>query len=244
MYRLFNAFAHHYDLHTPPDHYQHDHGLVLDLAREYGPTCRLLDVGCGTGVLVAKALAEGMDAQGLDVSEAMIAAAKIRVPGNAVRVQRMQDLDDCERYDLIVSLSWSIHYASHEAELTDVLQRMHRALRPGGGLLLQVAHRPGLSEDWNEDREPGPTGVSDDVRLRYRFRAEPARSDGILADYAYACDSLGESFEETHRLAVADVGILTGIFERGGWDGVVAWQSWRRDAFDGGGSALLYARRC
>src|SRR5438128_1754439 len=140
MYHLFDTFAHRYDLHTPPDHSQHDHPLVLDLAREHGPDCRILDVGCGTCVLPQKCLAARFRAEGIDASERMIAVARMCIPSELARVQRMQDLDEEARFDLIVSLSWSIHYCAGEEELTDMLRRLRRALVPGGRLLLQVAH--------------------------------------------------------------------------------------------------------
>ncbi len=45
MPNLFDTFAHRYDLHTPPWHYQHDHQLVLDLAAEQGGNCELTEPG-------------------------------------------------------------------------------------------------------------------------------------------------------------------------------------------------------
>ncbi len=243
MYHLFDAFAHRYDLHTPPDHYQHDHRLVLDLAREHGSGCRILDVGCGTGVLVAKALAVGFEAEGLDASAAMIAGARTRVPHNAVRVQRMQEIDEYERYDLIVALSWSIHYCADAADMENTLVRIHSALKPGGGLLLQVAHGPNLPREWFEDYEPGPLGVLGDVCFRYRFRSDPERDDGLLADYVYRCTSLGEVFEETHALTMADLHAVARRMENAGLDEPKSWDSWRREPFAGAGSGFLFARR-
>ena len=72
MYLLFDALAHRYDLHTPPDHYRHDHAFVLEQAATLGSPCRLLDVGCGTGVLVEKARRAGVLAMGIDASPGMI----------------------------------------------------------------------------------------------------------------------------------------------------------------------------
>jgi SAM-dependent methyltransferase len=241
MYRLFDAFAHRYDLHTPPGHYQHDHQLVLDLAREHGQGCRILDVGCGTGVLVAKALAAGFDAHGLDASAAIVSVARTRVPHDAVRVQRMQDIDEREQYDVVVALSWSIHYCADANEMENVLVRIHSALKPGGRVLLQVAHGPNLPDGWSEDHELSPGGTSD-VFLRYQFRADPMRIGGVLADYGYRCASLGEAFEETHALTMADLGEVTRCLQHAGFAPVESWNSWKRDPFVDAGSAFLCAR--
>jgi SAM-dependent methyltransferase len=241
MHKLFETFAHRYDLHTPPDHYQHDHQLVLDLAREHGPACRILDIGCGTGVLVAKALEAGFDAYGVDASESMIAAASRRVPSDRLRVQRMQGLDDIARYDFIVSTSWSIHYCSGERELLDILMRARCALASVGRLLLQVAHGPNLREEWCEDREPGPEGVPDDISLRYRFSRDEAFPGRLNAEYVYRCKSTGEAMEESHVLEAADAMIVARTARSAGFDDVQTWNSWRRDALSSSGSVWVTA---
>lgn len=242
MHRLFDSYGHRYDLHTPPNHYQHDHQLVLDLARERGLPCRLLDIGCGTGVLVAKARAAHIDAFGLDASESMIAVARNRVPENVVRVQRMQNLDEENCYELVVSLSWSIHYCADAAELSDVLGRIRTALGPGGALLLQVAHGPNLGSGWAADLEAGPDGIADDIEFRYRFRSE-GRGSRVFADYTYRCDSRDEVLEETHTLEVADATTMARLLEAVGFLGVEIWDSWRRDAFSKSGSVFIWGVR-
>src|SRR5438105_2064283 len=88
-YVLFGQAADHYDWHTPPHHYQHDHAFVL--SRLPAPPCRVLDVGCGTGVFLEKALAANFDAVGLDASPEMVSVASRRVGQGPVRVERMQE---------------------------------------------------------------------------------------------------------------------------------------------------------
>ena len=204
MHNLFNTFARRYDLHTPPDHYFRDHELVISLASEYGAGAKLLDIGCGTGVLLAKARAAGIEAAGCDASSEMIEIARGRIETNAVWMQRMQELDKRDCYDIVVSLSWCVHYCANHDELQDVIGRTYRALRPGGRLLLQVAHASNLSDEWLEDRETGPTGLPDDVVLRFRFRSAQNQSDVVFADYDFSCRSLGETFNETHELKMAN----------------------------------------
>jgi SAM-dependent methyltransferase len=243
MYQLFNAFAHRYDLHTPPDHYRHDHQLVLDLSGEHGPGCRILDIGCGTAVLLEKALAAGYDAYGLDASEGMVTAAIARVPAERLRVQRMQELDEFQRYDLVVSLSWSIHHCSGEVEFADILRRIRRALAPRGRLLLQIAHSANISEEWVEDKEIAPDGTPDGVSLRFRFRRDPSAPGRLLADYAYRCPSLGEAVEETQTLEVADANVVQRSIRAAGFTEVLAWDSWRREPLSNRADPFVSGRR-
>src|SRR5260370_664425 len=102
-YALFGKVADRYDWHTPPHHYQDDHAFVLSKFPNKG--CRILDVGCGTGVFLERAAHAGLDATGIDASAEMIAIASTRVNSDRVRVARMQELSECETYDGIVSLS-------------------------------------------------------------------------------------------------------------------------------------------
>lgn len=243
MHNLFDVFAHRYDLHTPPGHYQHDHQLVLELAAEQNGDCRILDVGCGTGVLIEKARLAGFDASGLDASARMISVARTRVPSDVVRVQRMQDIDQIERYDLIASMSWSIHYCAGEQELIDVIRRFQRALAPRGRVLLQVAHAPNLRGDWMEDSEAGPDGDPQDVSLRFRFRRDEVVAGRLFADYEFTCKSRQERLEESHVLEGADALLIARLFREGGFRDTVIWNSWRRDATLTSGSVFVTAVR-
>ena len=243
MQNLFNVYAGWYDFHTPPDHYIHDHALVLKLAANYGSTARLLDVGCGTGVLVEKAQSAGFEAMGLDASAQMIEVAQTRVRVGSVRVQYMQSLEDVEQYDLVVSLSWCVHYCASVEEMAHTIAGFRRALSTGGRLLLQVAHGANLNTDWLEDREIGPTGHVDDVSLRFRFRPDSRQSHSLLADYDFRCKSTREEFYETHHLNVTDAYQVAELMKAAGFEAVEIWNSWRQDSFVDGGSVYVTGRR-
>lgn len=231
MYELFDRFAERYDLHTPPHHYQHDHAFVLEVGMALGKECRLLDVGCGTGILLEKALRAGMVAKGIDASEHMVRVARSRVSESAVAVRRMQEIDDDSSYDLVVALSWTLNYASDEHELLDVLRRMHRALRPGGRVLLQVAHGMNVDGCQMQDRESGPSGVDDDVMFTYRFERLNPEGSEMRAEYGFSCRSTDERLREDHFLHVTDAHVVARCAQDAGFGEVAIYDSWRRDPF-------------
>ncbi len=240
MYALFDRFAERYDLHTPPDHYRHDHAFVLGVAGKSGSGCHMLDVGCGTGVLLEKAHQAGFVAKGIDASPGMVEVARFRAGRSNVTLRRMQEIDEEAAYDLIVALSWTINYCANVEELRDVLRRLRRALRPGGRMLLQVAHAMNVDGEPLEDLESGPSGVPGDVVFGYRFERLGPEGLKMRAEYSYACKSLGERLHEVHVLQVTDARLVAECMRKTGLRDVELFDSWRRDAFSRSASPFVY----
>jgi 2-polyprenyl-3-methyl-5-hydroxy-6-metoxy-1,4-benzoquinol methylase len=221
MYRLYQDFAHRYDLHTPPDHYKHDHRFVIDHALHVAPVdCRLLDVGCGTGVFLEKAIEAGIDAHGIDAAPEMIAVAKERLGGGRLRVQRMQEISDRNAYHVVCALSWTIHYCQTEAELGDIIRRLRNALLLGGVLVLQVANDEQMTGEVNVDREPSSSGEPDGTLFIHQFRPLHDAEHRVLADYVYASREHGELLSEQHELRFASPSVIADTMRRAGFDEV------------------------
>jgi SAM-dependent methyltransferase len=240
-YELFGRAADRYDWHTPPHHYQHDHAFVLSQLPK--APCRILDVGCGTGVFLEKAIEAGFDAIGLDASAEMISIASRRVGAKRVHVRRMQEIAGGADYDGIVSLSWSLNYVSSFEEAREVLSRFFNALRSGGRLILQIAHAANASGALNEDREPGPDGEADDVLFLYRFHPVPERHGELNAQYVYGCRSRRELVFEDHQLAAADAYEIAAEASSIGFRNVELLDSWRGEPLDKSINAFLLATR-
>src|SRR5262245_4405666 len=60
--------------------------VLIDALRSAGHRGRLVaDLGCGSGILSAEVVAAGYDALGIDLSEALLALARRRVPSATFR---------------------------------------------------------------------------------------------------------------------------------------------------------------
>jgi SAM-dependent methyltransferase len=221
MHQLFETYAHRYDLHTPPGHYKHDHAFVLDRVASLGrPHTRLFDVGCGTGVFLELAIANGIDAHGADAAEGMVRAAADRLTSSRVRVERMQDFNEVARYDVITALSWTLHYCDDEADLRRIVSALAKGLTAGGLLLLQVANPDRMNVGPGIDREPGPEGQPDDILFIHRFSPQPGPDAEVLADYIYVGESAGELLVEQHRLRCCDPELVAGAMRDAGLEDV------------------------
>ena len=111
----------------------------------------VIDLGCGSGILAGQLSDCGFDVLGIDISEAMIALARQRVPKGVFRVQSLlaADLPPCVA---VAAVGECLNYLcdpNHSLEaVRQVLERAYAALAPKGLLLLDVAE-PG--------RVPGPS---------------------------------------------------------------------------------------
>jgi ubiquinone/menaquinone biosynthesis C-methylase UbiE len=105
---------------------------ILD-ALALGPADRLLELGCGGGLLLRDALITGAAATGLDHSEEMVALARERAPGAEVlfgEAERLQFEDGS-----FTAVAMSIVFGFFERPL-DVLAECRRVLAPEGRLAL------------------------------------------------------------------------------------------------------------
>ena len=99
---------------------------VLDLLN-VRPGERILDLGCGNGVLTEKIIALGADVVGVDSSPDMVQAAKLR--GLDARVASGYSLNFNREFDAVFSNA-ALHWMKDNPDA--VIAGVNRALKPGG----------------------------------------------------------------------------------------------------------------
>ncbi|MGB3167232.1 MAG: class I SAM-dependent methyltransferase [Alteraurantiacibacter sp.] len=90
---------------------------------------RVLELGCGTGRDAARMAERGFDVDATDGAAAMVRKAN-KCFGIGARLMRFDELQAESAYDAVWSHASLLHVA--RADLPDILDRIHRALRPGG----------------------------------------------------------------------------------------------------------------
>ncbi|XXY51354.1 class I SAM-dependent methyltransferase [Sorangium sp. So ce269] len=101
----------------------------------------VLDVACGDGMYCRLLAQRGARVVGVDVSEAMIRAAR-RIEGQAplgidYRVCDASRLDALGAFDLVTAM-YLLHYAPTRDDVRRMCQGLHANLKPGGRLLTFV----------------------------------------------------------------------------------------------------------
>ncbi|GLZ29822.1 methyltransferase [Lentzea sp. NBRC 105346] len=112
------------------------HGTLAWLAATLPSGAQVLDVGCGTGVPVARTLAKaGMKVTGIDVSPVMVDLATSQVPDAVFHKIDVRDHVAADgSYDLVCAVFSLLQMP--QAEIVDTLHRFRSWLRPGGHLFL------------------------------------------------------------------------------------------------------------
>lgn len=174
-------------------------------AAAIGPGDRLLDIGCGSGTLLAAAAGQGAVPVGIDISPGMVQAARKRVPGAEVLVADAQTAELPGPFDRVVSRFGVMFFDDPVAAFGNV----RRSTADGGRLAFAcwrgrdenptftLGTRPlveRLGPPADQPGTPGPTALADPDRVREVLTAAGWRSVGL--------DPL--DFDSDHRIGGSD----------------------------------------
>lgn len=118
--------------------------FLRELTTKLDPGAEILDVGCGSGIPIARALSETYSVTGLDLSQSQIELARQNVPSaKFVHGDVLDVMLPAASFDAAVMI-YSLFHIRRDLH-ADVLMRLRKWLRPRGYLLLTLA----------SDSEPG-----------------------------------------------------------------------------------------
>ena len=115
---------------------------ALELANPY-PGQRILDVGCGRGEIVLQSALRGADAVGIDYAQAAMEIARkplIEAADGRGALARMDATSLAfrpETFDAALMLDFVEHVP--QAQLERAFEQLHRALKPGGRLIIHTS---------------------------------------------------------------------------------------------------------
>jgi SAM-dependent methyltransferase len=156
---------------------------IVDRLRQHGLKSgqRVLDVGCGSGLLARALLAEGYAVSGVDASPAMIELARAQAPAGDFESiplptrRRPRETGALPAADAVVSTGHVLNYLDSRADVALTLAELAASLRPGGLLAIDL-----MTERFCEARDirHPHAKVEDDWTIVTRFsRPAPHRFD-------------------------------------------------------------------
>jgi SAM-dependent methyltransferase len=138
MTKLYSDFATLYHRVYPSFiDYDEQHQFYTGLLRQNNCS-KVLELGCGTGQLAKRMLAEGWDYRGVDLSEAMLDIARIEAPGGQFFQGDMCNFQSPKKVDAIIIPARSMSYLIDNKDVISALQSFKSNLVEGGKLIFDV----------------------------------------------------------------------------------------------------------
>jgi ubiquinone/menaquinone biosynthesis C-methylase UbiE len=230
--RYYDEFANWYENGRDDGYHALIDDLEAELACRYGAGGRVLEAGCGTGLILRRVAPVAATAHGIDLSRGMLErAAPKRLSVAQASVAALPFADDT--FDLV----YSFKVLAHVEPIVRALGELARVVRPGGRLLLEFYNRNSLRYLIKRLRPPLAISTrtrDDEVYTRFDTlgtirRALPA---GIEIERVRGI-RVGVTLPHALRLPV--VGGWLGAFER--------WAADARGFRETGGFLIVVARK-
>ncbi|HXS80862.1 MAG TPA: methyltransferase domain-containing protein [Gammaproteobacteria bacterium] len=135
----YDEFARHYDDRRARGYHKLIDDQATGLVRRVGEGKTLLEVGCGTGLILERVAKFARRAEGVDVSPGMVEYARRR--GLDVRVA---DASSLPYPDAEFDVAFSFKVLAHVSRFDEALAEMLRVVRPGGHIVFDIYNRHSL----------------------------------------------------------------------------------------------------
>lgn len=129
----YDEFSKSYDRSRQSAYHQMIDELELDVAARYAHGARVLELGCGTGLILERVAKVASEAVGVDFSEGM--AQRARARGLDVRIS---DICSLPFEDARFDLTYAFKVLAHVPDVAGAIREAVRVTRPGGHLLLEL----------------------------------------------------------------------------------------------------------
>ncbi len=190
--------------------------LIDELAERGLKKGKVVDLGCGSGILARALVDAGYEILGLDISEAMVQQARPRVPEAEFRMGSFVsvELPNCLAVTAIGEvLCYGLDPKNDERAREELFGRVHRALAPRGLFLFDIATP--------ERGTPGPPRRIFSEGPDWAALVEIRVEKGLLKRYTTSFRKAGELYRrshEVHQIALIEPASVLKSLEAAGFE--------------------------
>lgn len=112
------------------------------------PVASVLELCCGTGLMLHELVIHGYTVTGLDQSAPMLQRARTRLGTDVALVQaRLPEIPVAQTFDAVISTGAGFSYLPLERELAATFESVARVLKPGGSFVFDTLSRTMIHEN-------------------------------------------------------------------------------------------------
>lgn len=237
--------AKYYDLMHRHRNYTQESKFVDQLVQRFCPGAeKILDICCGTGEHIVRMAQRGYILTGIDSSQDMLKLAQEKVKGIGLSIDfrclDIKELDFDKEFQVVYCLGYTFLYMTTYSDVQNFLSRVHRALLPGGILILDFLNGWKLIEEYPRDKFVYRDKQTTIFRFEQAFLNRMQRVKHIEFFYVIEDNSEGirTSFaEENLRIFFEDEVMM--LMDSNGFEGVESFGGYSMDSTVNDSSSVI-----
>ena len=111
---------------------------------------KILEVGCGSGMLARRFLKNGYDYLGLDLSREMLDIARSEINSDSFVQCDMRNLSFDQQFDSVLITGRSIAYLTENMDIIITLSGVHNSLKDNGLFVFDLFEANGIFDNFND----------------------------------------------------------------------------------------------
>lgn len=148
---VFAEYAKYYDLLYKDKPYQQEVAYITKVLKKHVPDAKsLIELGCGSGVHASYLAQEGFQVHGVDQSESMLEAAKLRcakLPQISLYKGDVRSVRLSVKVDVVLSLFHVVSYQTTDDDVASMFKTAGEHLHTGGIFFFDVWYGPAVLTD-------------------------------------------------------------------------------------------------